>query len=339
MSETQSEGRVISKCIGDISAYVGGQLQGRANVRITGVQTLALAGPSELAFCSGAGYRAALLESQAGVVILSNELFRELGQAFHGNAIVVADPHLAYAKAASYLVPPVPIQAGIAPTAVVADEAEVSAQARLAPGTVLESGVVIEAGVVIGPNCVIGKNTKIGAGSQLGANVSVYANTAIGQQCDILAGAVIGSDGFGFARDSKGWLKVPQLGRAIIGDRVHIGANSCIDRGSIGDTIVADDVIIDNLVQIAHNVQIGQYTAVAGSAAIAGSTTIGANCLLAGRVAIVGHLQICDGVQINADSLVTKSITQPGIYAANWPAQPVRRWRRMLARLKSLPRK
>lgn len=327
---TGREGQEQAATAADLAEQVNGTLRGQVAQLINGVQTLEKAQAHELSFFSGVGYAEALKFTQAGLVILS----KPASLSYAGAVIIVDNPHLAFAKATSFLYPQSLFESNISAQSQVHETAQVSVDASIAAGAVIEADAIITSGVVIAANCTVGQRAQIGKNTRLDANVTVYADSIIGSECHVLSGAVLGSDGFGFARDTNTWLKVPQVGRVIIGNRVHIGANTCIDRGSIGDTIVSDDVIIDNLVQIAHNVKIGRFTAIAGCAAIAGSTTIGENGLIAGRVSIIGHLHICDNVQINVDTLVTKSIDQAGIYAANWPAQPVRRWRRMLAGFK-----
>ncbi len=320
------------KCctLAELASCVGGEAVGDLNAKVCSVDTLQNASSDSLSFYTGPPYQQDLNTTRAGIVILA-ESARGL---FGGNAIVVSDPHLAYARAATLIFPLLKPHPGIADIVSISDDASISADAKIGPGVVIQAGSHIAAGVVIGAQCVVGKNVTIGAGSRLDARVTIYDDVQIGEACHLLAGAVIGSDGFGFARDTGQWLKVPQLGRVVLGNQVHIGANTTIDRGSIGDTILGNGVIVDNLVQIAHNVQIGERTAIAGCAAIAGSTTIGTDCLIAGRAAIVGHLKIGDGVQVNANTLVTKSISEPGIYSSSWPAQPVKKWQKMLARLR-----
>jgi UDP-3-O-[3-hydroxymyristoyl] glucosamine N-acyltransferase len=188
----------------------------------------------------------------------------------------------------------------------------------------------------VGAGCYIGDDVEIGEATELKPNVTIYQAVQIGQGCLIHSGSVIGADGFGFAPTAQGWLKIHQLGSVIIGNKVEIGANSCIDRGALDNTIIEDGVIIDNLVQIAHNVKIGRNTAIAGHTAIAGSTTIGSQCTIAGAVGIVGHLQIADKVHITAMSLVTSSITEPGSYSSGTAMSNTKDWRKNAARFRQL---
>jgi len=191
-------------------------------------------------------------------------------------------------------------------------------------------------GARIASGCIIGRDVKIGAGARLHANVTVYDGCVIGERAILHSGAVIGSDGFGFAREDEGrWSKIPQIGRVIIGDDVEIGANTSIDRGAIDDTVIEDGVKLDNQIQIAHNCRIGAHTAIAGCVGIAGSTRIGRRCMIGGAAMIIGHLDICDDVVISAATFVTKSIATPGEYAGI-PFEPRREWLKTAARLRQL---
>ena len=166
--------------------------------------------------------------------------------------------------------------------------------------------------------------------------MSVYHDVEIGEHCLFQSGAVIGSDGFGYANEAGKWIKIPQLGRVVIGDRVEIGASTTIDRGALDDTIIHDDVILDNQIQIAHNVEIGQGSAMAACSVIAGSTTVGKYCQIAGLVGINGHIDICDGVMLTGMTMVTKSITEPGAYSSGMPHTTNKEWRRNMAHLRNL---
>ena len=188
----------------------------------------------------------------------------------------------------------------------------------------------------IHPSAIIGDNCTIGQGTVIHPHVTLYKNVTIGENCIIHSGAVIGSDGFGYAFDNSKWVKMLHLGGVIIGNNVEIGANTTIDRGLLEDTIIAADVIIDNQVQIGHNVQIGRATAIAGCVGIAGSTKIGSNCLIGGKASIAGHIEITDNVQITATSAVNRSLTKPGSYSSGMPAKESKVWNRNAARFNSL---
>ena len=188
----------------------------------------------------------------------------------------------------------------------------------------------------MGPACIIGANCRIGEHSRLIANVCLPRSVTIGERCIIHPGVVIGGDGFGNARTEDGWIKVPQVGGVRIGNDVEIGANTTIDCGAIDDTIIADGVRIDNLCMIAHNVQIGAHTALAAMVGIAGSTVIGERCLFAGQVGSVGHVSICDDVTVSGRGMISKDITEPGVYASSFPAEKAADWNRKVARFRRI---
>jgi UDP-3-O-[3-hydroxymyristoyl] glucosamine N-acyltransferase len=252
------------------------------------------------------------------------------------NAIIAKNPYAAYARIAALLSPAECYEAGVHTSAYIDKTAIISPSASIAAGVVIESGVVIADRVRVGPGCVVQKNSSIGSETVLTANVTVSHGCVIGARNLVHPGVVIGADGFGQAMEQGSWIKVPQLGRVIIGDDVEIGANTTIDRGAIEDTIIEDNVKLDNQIQVAHNVKIGAHTAIAGCSAIAGSTKIGKHCRIAGMVGIVGHLEIADNVTVTAMSLVTHSIKESGVYSAGTPLEPNQQWRKNTLRFKQL---
>lgn len=319
--------------LAELADRCGGKLQGNPDVIINGVATLAKAGSGHIAFLSDTKHQKYLDSTQAGAVIL-----RQLDIAdFSGNVIICDNPHLAFALIAklfdTYAYDGKP---GIHPTACVDENADVASSAAIAPHVVIEAGVKIADGVKIGPGCHIEKAVQIGRNSRLYAHVVVRHHCVIGDNCIVHPGAVIGSDGFGYAKDGDQWCKVPQLGRVIIGNDVEIGSNTTIDRGALDDTVIGDRVKLDNLIQVAHNVTIGDDTIIAACVGIAGSTTIGKRCAIGGQAGILGHKSIVDDVQIAAKSLVTNSIKQPGIYASNIKAIELNKWQKNVARLYDL---
>jgi UDP-3-O-[3-hydroxymyristoyl] glucosamine N-acyltransferase len=216
-------------------------------------------------------------------------------------------------------------------------EGEVAATASIGPNVWVGPAARIGDGVVIAANCSIGDGVQIGAGSRLAANVAIYSGCRLGARCLVHSGAVIGSDGFGFAREATGvWVKIPQAGRVLIGDDVEIGAGTTIDRGALGDTVIADGVKLDNQIQVGHNVQIGAHTAMAGCVGIAGSAVIGARCTVGGGAVILGHLHIADDVNVSAGTLVTKSIANAGTYSGAVPFLEHGDWLRNFSRLRHL---
>ncbi|HEX2797457.1 MAG TPA: UDP-3-O-(3-hydroxymyristoyl)glucosamine N-acyltransferase, partial [Immundisolibacter sp.] len=200
---------------------------------------------------------------------------------------------------------------------------------------VIEAGAQVGDGVQIGSGCHVGEGVVVGAGSRLAPRVTLLAGTQIGARCVIHPGAVLGADGFGLANDHGVWVKVPQLGRVVVGDDVEIGANTTIDRGALDDTVIGNGVKLDNLIQVAHGVRIGDHTAIAACVGISGSTVIGRHCVIAGGVGFVGHLEICDHVTVTGMSMVAQSITRPGVYSGI-PAEQARRWRRNISRFHQL---
>ena len=318
--------------LGELAEHVSGEVKGDASCEIESVGTLHSSINKQISFLTNPSYRKMLATSNAGAVILSASDAEDCSI----NAIISNNPYAAYAKIAALLSPDEKYIEGIDANAFVATDSNISATASIAAGAVIESGVILADYVRIGPGCVIQKNVKVGANSILTANVTISHDCEIGSDNLIHPGVVIGADGFGQAMDNGRWIKVPQLGRVVIGDDVEIGANTTIDRGAIEDTIIEDNVKLDNQIQVAHNVKIGEHTAIAGSSAIAGSTKIGKHCRIAGMVGIVGHLEIADNVTVTAKSLVTSSIKKAGVYSAGTPLEPNRQWRKNTIRFKHL---
>jgi UDP-3-O-[3-hydroxymyristoyl] glucosamine N-acyltransferase len=254
-------------------------------------------------------------------------------------SVLLSDrPYVDYARASQLLHPLPAVEPGVAPGASVDAGATVAADAQVEPAAVVAADAVVEEGAVIGPGAVIGRGARVGRDVRIGARVVVAAGCELGARCIVQPGAVIGSDGFGFARDGAEWVRIPQVGRVVVGADVAIGANTTIDRGTADDTVIGDGVILDNLIQIAHNVRIGENTAMAGCVGVAGSARIGARCLIGGAAGILGHLEIVDDVQIAAMSLVRRSIREPGSYSAGTPLEPSADWRRNAARFRQLDR-
>ncbi|KAA1195218.1 UDP-3-O-(3-hydroxymyristoyl)glucosamine N-acyltransferase [Photorhabdus heterorhabditis] len=331
--------------LADLAQQLNAQLHGDGDIVITGIAPMHSANNEQITFLSDSRYRERLGECQAAAVALSESDLPYCNVP----ALVVSNPYLAYAYMAQIMdTTPAPAQ-DIHPSAVISPQVTLGKNVSVGANAVIESDVVLGDNVVIGAGCFIGKNTHIGAGSRLWANVSVYHDIEMGEQCLVQSGAVIGSDGFGYANDRGNWVKIPQLGSVIIGDRVEIGACTTIDRGALDNTIIGNGVIIDNQCQIAHNVIIGDNTAVAGGVIMAGSLKIGRYCMIGGASVINGHMEICDKVTITGMSMVMRPITEPGVYSSGIPAQPNKVWRKTSAlvmninemnkRLKSVERK
>jgi len=255
---------------------------------------------------------------------------------FTGTALITDNPRLAFARAAHIIHPECAPAPGIHPTAVIDPSAKIAASAHIGPMVVIDGGAVVGERVEIGPGCYLGAGVTIGRETRLVARATVLRKCQLGERCLVHPGAVIGADGFGYARQGETWVKVPQLGRVIIGDDVEIGVNTAIDRGALGDTVIEDGVKLDNLIQVAHNVHIGANTAVAGCVGIAGSTHIGRRCMIGGGAGIGGHLNIADDVTIMGKTSITNSISEPGIYSSTMAAQPATEWRKNAVRFRHL---
>ncbi|PKO54185.1 MAG: UDP-3-O-(3-hydroxymyristoyl)glucosamine N-acyltransferase [Betaproteobacteria bacterium HGW-Betaproteobacteria-21] len=311
---------------------LGGELVGDGSVCVGRVATLDQAGEGDLSFLANPKYLSQVKSSRAAAVIVGKGARDALTDR---PRIVADDPYLHFARVARYFNPPAAVQGGVHLLAAVS--CSVPSSVAIEAGAVVEEGVVLGEGVHIGAGAYVGRGAHIGANTRIGPRVTIYADCVIGQDCIVHAGAVIGSDGFGFARERDGaWVKIPQVGRVVIGDDVEIGANTTIDRGALDDTVIGNGVKIDNQIQIGHNVRIGDFTAIAGCVGIAGSTRIGARCMIGGQAGIIGHLTIADDVVISAGTLVTKSIRQPGVYTANLPVQGHGDWVKNFAHLRHL---
>ena len=318
--------------LADIATQVGATLDGDGDVRIVKVATLATAGAGDIAFLANPKYREQLALTKASAVILAPAHAHETTRA----KLVHSNPYAAFARVAALLAPPPAVEPGVHPAAIVALDARIASTASVGPFVTVGAGVTIGAFASIKAGCAIGDGAQIGAGTLLYPNVTVYARCVIGERCILHAGTVIGADGFGMAEDNGHWLKIPQSGRVVIGADCEIGANSAIDRGAIGDTVIEDDVKIDNLVQIGHNCRIGTHSAIAGCVGIAGSTTIGRNCRIGGAAMISGHLTIADGTTVSGSSGVFDSILAPGIYTGAFPSLPHREWQQVASQTRRL---
>lgn len=303
-------------------------MSGDGEHRVRGVGALATASGDQLSFLANPRYRGNLATTQAGCVVLREED----ADACRVARIVTSDPYTYYARAAAMIVPNAPGAPGIHPDSTVAASAEVDAGAWVGPRAVVGAGAKVGPRAFVGSGCVLGDGVEIGAGTRLWANVTVLAGARIGRDCIVHPGVVIGGDGFGIAWDGNQWIKVPQLGSVIIGDKVEIGSNTTIDRGAIEDTVIESGVKLDNLIQIGHNVRIGADTVIAACTGVSGTTVIGARCQIAGQVGIAGHLTIADGTVITGKTFVNHSIHEAGRYSGALPMDKSSRWHRNSAR-------
>lgn len=299
---------------------LGGELYGEAESEICGLASLELATPQDLSFLSHPRYISQLASTQAACVIVGPEMLAPA--LLRGPCIVTDRPYLYFARV----------------TQVWKQHLRPVARPRLHPSAVVEPGVFIHPTAQIGALCVIESGARIGADTVLKSRVTVGENCVIGERCLLHSGVVIGADGFGFAPNEGTWEKIEQLGSVSIGNDVEIGANTCIDRGALEDTVIEDGVKLDNLIQIGHNVRIGKHTALAGCVGVAGSATIGAHCTIGGGAIVLGHLVLGDHINISAATVVTRSIHKPGHYTGMFPIDNNAEWEKNAASLKQLHR-
>jgi UDP-3-O-[3-hydroxymyristoyl] glucosamine N-acyltransferase len=320
----------MSIALGELAVRFGCELRGDPDERIDHVAPLESAGPGSLSFLANPKLTPLLIATRASAVVLEPRS----AESCPVGALIDRNPHATFARIATLLYPsPVPTP-GVHPSAIVDASAEVHPSAEIGAQSVIGPGAVIGAHCLVGPACIIAAHARLGADGRLVARVTIERGVVIGERALIHPGAVIGSDGFGLARDSDGWVKVPQMGGVRIGNDVEIGANTTIDRGAMDDTVISDGVKLDNQIQIGHNVFIGMHTAIAGCTGVAGSTRIGARCMIGGHVGFAGHIEICDDVVITGKSAVPHSIKQPGIYSGVVGLEPVKTWHRIVARMK-----
>jgi UDP-3-O-[3-hydroxymyristoyl] glucosamine N-acyltransferase len=327
---------VVDVALGEIAEHLGGELIGDATLRIDRIGSLATATPSAISFVANPRYASQLATTQAGCVIVSPALRDDA--AARGAAIVTPDPYLAYARLSQWWAArerPAAV-AGVHPSAIVDTTARVAPGASVGALAVIEAGAAVGEGAQVGSHCVIGAHASVGARTRLAAHVTLAAGCSIGERCIVHSGAVIGADGFGFAPTEGRWEKIEQLGAVRIGNDVEIGANTCIDRGALEDTVLEDGVKLDNLVQIGHNVHVGAHSAMAGCVGVAGSAVIGKHCTVGGGAIVLGHLSLADHVHISAASVVMRSIREPGQYSGVFPIADNASWEKNAATLRQL---
>lgn len=318
--------------LGELAQQFNLQLSGDAQQPVAGLATLASAGPDQVSFLANKKYAGQLAGTRAAAVIIHPDLAEECPVP----TLVTPDPYLAFARLTAVFDCSPPVSPGIHPAATVSAEAQVAKSAAIGANAVIEAGAVIGEGASIGANSYLGQSSRIGANSQIYPGVVIYHDVHLGEDCVVHGQAVLGADGFGFAPGEQGWVKIHQLGGVRIGDRVEIGAGTTIDRGALEHTVIEDGAILDNQVHVAHNCHIGKNTAIAGCTGMAGSTIIGANCTIAGMVGLVGHIELCDDVHITGMTMVTRSITEPGVYSSGVPMGSNREWRKNAVRFSQL---
>jgi UDP-3-O-[3-hydroxymyristoyl] glucosamine N-acyltransferase len=326
----------VHASLGSLAGLLGGELRGDPDRQVWRIATLQAAGDDAIAFLANPRYQAQLASSGAACVIVGPALAD--AAAARGAAIVCADPYLAYARLTQWWAAQArrPAPVGVHASAVVEEGAHIDPAASIGPLTTVARGARIGAGAVIGAHGHVGVDAEVGEGTVLKPRVTLADGCRIGRRGIVHSGAVLGADGFGFAPTEGRWEKIEQLGAVAIGDDVEIGANTCIDRGALEDTVLEDGVKLDNLVQIAHNVRIGAHCAFAGCSGVAGSTRIGRHCTFGGGAIILGHLEIVDHVHITAATVITRSIRKPGQYSGAFPFDDNASWEKNAATLRQL---
>ncbi|MDE2338624.1 MAG: UDP-3-O-(3-hydroxymyristoyl)glucosamine N-acyltransferase [Gammaproteobacteria bacterium] len=322
----------MSVSIGELAVRFGCELRGDPGVEVERVATLADADAQSVAFVANPRYRTQLAATRAAVVVLDEASAAGCPCA----ALISANPHATFARIAAVLHPAPAGTPGVHPSAVVAPGAQIDPTAHVAALCVIGASARIGARAYVGPQCLIEEGVQVGADVRLVGRVTLCRGVSIGERTVIQPGAVIGGDGFGFAQDAGRWLKVPQTGGVRIGPDVEIGSNTTIDRGAIEDTVIEEGAKLDNLIQIGHNVRIGAHTALAACVGVSGSTSIGRRCMIGGQVGIGGHLTICDDVMITGCTMVSHSVSRPGVYSGGIPLEEAHTWRRLVGRFKRL---
>ena len=308
----------MSLRLGAIVEALGGELHGDPGVQIEALAPLESAGASHLSFLSHAKYHQQLAGSKAACVIVSPQMRTSALE--RGPCLVVEQPYLYFARVTQLWRQHEPKKSG----------------PRIHPSAVIDPDAFVHPQAQVGPLCVLERGAHVGAHTVIKSRVMLGEDCFVGERCIVHSGVVIGADGFGFAPNGDAWEKIEQLGAVRIGNDVEIGANTCIDRGALQDTVIEDGVKLDNLIQIGHNVRIGRNTAIAGCTGVAGSAVIGANCTIGGSAGILGHLKLADGVHISSFSLVTRSVLKPGHYTGVFPLDENASWEKNAATLKQL---
>ncbi|MDO9313833.1 MAG: UDP-3-O-(3-hydroxymyristoyl)glucosamine N-acyltransferase [Burkholderiaceae bacterium] len=322
--------------LGELAAQLGAELIGNPARIVSRISPLESATPEAISFLSNPRYLSQLADSQAGCVIAA-PAHREAA-AQRGDALIAADPYLCFARLTQLWAARArdSVAAVVHPSAVVHPQAQLGRDVSVGALAVIEQDVVIGDGAVIGAQCFVGAGASVGTRTRLHPQAVLGAGCHIGARGIVHSGVVIGADGFGFAPNAGRWEKIEQLGGVRIGDDVEIGANTCIDRGALEDTVIEDGVKLDNLVQIAHNVHVGAHTAMAATAAVSGSTRIGAHCTLAGGAGVAGHVTIADHVHIGPRASATRSLLKPGLYSGLFPIDDNASWEKNAATLRQL---
>jgi UDP-3-O-[3-hydroxymyristoyl] glucosamine N-acyltransferase len=318
--------------LAEIAARFGGRVVGEPGILIRQVGTLERAGEGQIAFLANPRYCSQLAATHAAAVIVAPDAENLTALP----RIVCDNPYAYFARVSQLLNPAAPARPGVHAGAHVAAGAQIDPSARIDAGATVEDGAKLGAGCWIGAGGFVGHGAQLGDGCRLYPSVVIYPGCRLGARVVLHSGVVLGADGFGIAREGGRWIKIPQIGRVLIGDDVEIGANTTIDRGAIEDTVIEEGVKLDNQIQIGHNCRVGAHTAMAGCVAVAGSADIGRRCTIGAGALILGHLSICDDTQISADTVISRSIRKPGIYTGMFPFDDNRAWARNTAVVRHL---
>lgn len=323
--------------VAELADFLEGELTGPETESVFGVSKIDQSLPGSLSFLANEKYEDFIYSTEASVILVRKNFSPK--QELDKTLIRVEDPYMAFCQVLNRYFNPGVSKSGIDKTAFISDKAKVGHNVYIGANVYIEDDVTIGDGVKIFPNCYVGSNVTIGNDCLIYANVSIYHDTAIGKETIIHSGTVIGSDGFGHAPQKDGtYVKIPQIGNVIIGDRVEIGSNCSIDRATMGSTIIHDGVRLDNLIQVAHNVEIGENTVIASQSGISGSTTLGPNCVVGGQVGFAGHLKIAKGTQIGAQSGLARSVEEENTRLFGSPAQPLKNELRSQVAFRDLPK-
>ncbi len=322
----------MEKNLGELATFLDAKLIGDPAIIINGLATLELASQAQVSFFHDVKYLPHLKNTKASAVILSESMLDQCSTA----CLVVKDTRVAHAKIASLFAYHPKVKPGIHPTAVIGENCKIDPTASIGPFAVIEDDVQVGAHTLIGAYCFVGEGCELGESCRLDARVTLYHHIKLFNRVMIASGTVIGADGFGYAFHAGRWSKVAQIGRVILEDDVEVGANTTIDRGAVGDTLIRQGVKLDNLIQIGHNVEIGNHTAIAACTGVAGSTKIGRYCMIGGGVGILGHIEITDQVNIIGMTGVSTPIKEKGTYASGVPLLTLHDWKKSIVRIAQL---
>lgn len=322
---------IQTKTLQELAEYLGGTVRGDAALTVNGLAPLESAGPDKVTFLANPKYAAKVAETKAGAVLMAPGT-----EAYGRNVIELANPYLGFAKLLTLFYTAAHPPLGVLPEAVIGINVTLGEGISIYPGAVVGNNVTIGDRVVIHPGAVIYDDATIGDDSVIHANAVVRERCRLGKRCKLQPGAVIGSDGFGYAPDGPSYYPIPQIGIVVLEDDVEIGANSTVDRAALEVTLIKRGTKLDNLVQVAHNCQIGEDCMIVSQVGIAGSSKIGNHVTLAGQVGVVGHVSIGDNVIVGAQAGVPSALAPNGYYSGS-PAMPHKDWLRVMGVLPKLP--